>query len=76
MVHIKLGAGYDPYLYRDLWIPAKTIAEYEKFILFEILPHENPNGYGMSRPYRLSIHKAKIVFGEVRIRYFKGAPIV
>ena len=67
-VYIKFGKDYDQYLYKKIWVPAKVVAEYPYFITFEILPHENQMGYGISKPYRLSIHKTKIAFGEVQIR--------
>lgn len=66
-VEVKLKSGYDSYL-KDIWLPARAIAEYPKFIIFEILPHNNPNGYGTSKPYTITVHKIKLAFGEVRIR--------
>lgn len=66
-IDIKLNE-YDP-LYNNVWLPAKVVDEYPKFLIVEILPHLNVNEHvGISKPYRLGINKMSINFKEVEIR--------
>ena len=51
-----------------IWLPAKVIEEYERFVMVEILPHNNPNGYDKSKPYKLTINKMNIEFRDVLIK--------
>jgi len=69
-IDIKFNNSFDNFLYHDLWLPAKVVAEYPKFLIVEILPHINLNqSMGISKPYQVGVNKMRIHFGEVEIRY-------
>lgn len=56
-------------LIKNVWLPAKILAEYEYFFLVEILPHRNPIlSYGFSKPYRMTLNKFALTINEVKVR--------
>ena len=69
-IKIKFYKGTpDDSLFTKFWMPAKVIADYEKFFIVEILPHLNPyRNFGKSKPYRMGINKTRLYFGEVKIK--------
>lgn len=69
-IKMMLKESFDSNLYGNVWLPAKVVAEYPKFIMVEILPHINPNNsFGMSKPYQMGINKTRLFFHEVEIKY-------
>lgn len=42
-------------------------AEYDNYLLSTVLPHSNPQGMGLSKPYHATIHKHDIQSGEILI---------
>lgn len=44
---------------------ATVIGNFPRFLLVEILPHQNPRGFNVSRPYRCTVPKHDIVIGEI-----------
>ncbi len=43
----------------------KIEAEYPCFLVATVLPHKNPQGFALSKPYTVSIHKHDIQCGDV-----------
>ena len=50
------------------WIPVWIIAEYPKFLIAEVLPHENKHGQGISWPYRITLNKSDLYFKEIELK--------
>lgn len=55
----KLAEPY-PFAVEDIPVAAKVISEYDNYWLIEIQPHKNPNGWGTSRPYLVTLDKFDI----------------
>jgi hypothetical protein len=67
---VKLNDSFDRFLYKNVWLPCYCVAEYEKFLIVEVLPHINPNAsQGESHLYKLTVNKPDIYFGDIEIRY-------
>ena len=65
---IKWNNSSDASVWGDIWLPVKVVKEYKKFILFEVLPHNNPNGQGTSTPYRMCANKGSIYMKGMEIK--------
>ena len=65
--HIMKLNPMDP-VYKGVWIPVLIKAEYPKYLLAEVLPHQNPNGQRVSKPYNITIHKHDLFTKQVRIK--------
>lgn len=50
-------------------VPMKVIKEYPRYILMEVQPHMNPEGFAMSGKYRTCINKADLYTGAIRINH-------
>lgn len=57
----------DTSVWKDVWIPVVILKKYPKWMLVEVQPHKNPNGQGISRPYRIGVNRMALKFGEVRL---------
>ena len=57
----------DAYPWQGIAVPVLVTGEYEKFLVGEVLPHYAPNGFGLSRPYPITICKNDIFCGEIII---------
>ena len=55
------------YPWEGATVPVKIIGEYPKFFVGTVLPHRNPNGYGESKPYNITIDKHDIKSGRIKI---------
>lgn len=67
-VKVKLNNSCDASTWGSVWLPAKIIAEYPKFLIAEILEHRNPRGQGMSWPYRITLNKVDLYFKDVELK--------
>ena len=64
MVRIKKGdAGRYPW--QGMTVPVLITGEYANFLIGEVRPHYAPNGFGLSRPYPITIDKRAITIGEM-----------
>lgn len=57
----------DTSVWRDVWVPVVILKKYPKWMLVEVQPHKNPNGMGISKPYRIGINQMALKFGEIRL---------
>ncbi len=60
-----LATNEEPWAYGEQ--DMKIEEEYTNFLLATVLPHMNSEGYGLSTPYKICIHKNSIATGEVRL---------
>jgi len=76
---VKEKSGKLRYYYPDIeiypWadavpVPARVLGVYRTYILVEILPHLNPNGFSqeLSKPYRQTIHKHDLDRGYIKVK--------
>ena len=56
-----------PFATDELKVPVEILQEYPNYFLVMILPHENPKGFGMSRPYKTTITKNDFQNGWVKV---------
>ncbi|MCC8066426.1 MAG: hypothetical protein LIO94_04915 [Clostridiales bacterium] len=62
----KLGeTDAEPWAYGEQ--DMKIEGEYEHFLTATVLPHKNPSGTGISKPYPVTIHKFDIQCGDILI---------
>ena len=67
-IKARLKSGNnDRYNWNGTEVPIKILGEYPTFLAGMVLPHKNPKGWGMSTPYRITIHKHDIYSGEMII---------
>lgn len=57
----------------NCWIPAVVLKEYPTWMLCEVLPHMNPEGFAMSKPYKIGLNKMNIQLGNIKIKELKDA---
>lgn len=57
-------------VWKGIWLPVKIIEEYPKFLYGIVLKHNNPDGYGESKEYPITISKIGILKNEFQIRGF------
>lgn len=74
--NIRIKFARNSGILNNIWLPAKVIKEYERFVMVEILPHNNPHGYDKSKPYRLTINKMNIELRDVLIKKIKKDGII
>lgn len=68
MVALKDHSQDKAYPWDGKAVPVKIIGEYEFFWLATVLPHRNPNGLAMSRPYNVTLSKQYIKEGAFVIQ--------
>lgn len=62
----KLGeTDAEPWAYGEQNM--KIEAEYDCFLVATVLPHRNPEGTGISKPYPATLHKHDIQCGDILI---------
>ena len=67
-VKVKLKNGDSPsFPWQGMTVPVVVVAEYETFLTCEVLPHLAPHGFGLSKPYIVTICKHDIHTGELII---------
>ena len=52
----------------NIFLPMRVIKEYPRFWLCEVLPHKNPEGFGISKVYPMTLCKHSISIREIIIR--------
>ena len=63
-------------LLRGVWIPVRIEAEYPKYFVCTVLPHNNPVlSWGESKPYRYCINKMALQLGEVKFKPERGGVV-
>ena len=55
------------YPWQGINVPVLITAEYELFLVGKVLPHHAPHGFGLSKPYPVTIDKHDIRTGEMII---------
>ena len=55
----------DCYPWHGMAVPVHITGEYDEFLVGTVLPHQAPNGLGLSRPYPITIDKHDIQTGEM-----------
>ena len=65
---VKINDNSSINIYGKNWVPVWIIAEYPKFLIAEVLPHENTHGYGISWPYRITLNKSDLYFKEIELK--------
>ncbi len=67
-VKVKLKKGHsEAYPWQGKAVPVLITGEYDNFLSGTVLPHYAPHGFGLSKPYPITIHKHDILIGEMII---------
>lgn len=69
-IEVKKRRSSVNYIWDNIWIPAKIVDIYPKYIVVEVLAHYNEKyGFGISRPYRITINTMELLLDEVEMRF-------
>lgn len=47
---------------------AQVVEDHERYVVFDILPHYNPNGFDLSKPYKRAVHKNDIYTQRILVK--------
>ena len=62
---IQKGNGSNPW--KGCLVPVQITGEYPTYLTGTVLPHNNPDGWGVSSPYQITIDKHSLLTGDVVI---------
>lgn len=62
--------NFDKTIYGEkFFLPIRILKEFRDFFTCEVLPHKNPRGCMMSKPYRITLDKHDVATGVALVRY-------